>query len=128
MSLKELYFMQKLVVGCDVFPNYHGEFYRNISTLGLAAIDNDVEMTKVLLKAGCDPNYNGTSTLFFDLMEYFDYDNVDYIYDVYNEEYNDAEYEGDDYYDYYYDDGEDGRYIGGVTVLHIACVEGSIGY
>ena len=91
--------------------------------MGLAAIDNDIEIMEMLLKTGCDPNFNGTAALFFDVMDYFDYDNYEYIYD--EDYYNYAEYE-EDYY--YWDDEDDGRYIGGVTVLHIASVEGSKGY
>jgi len=114
---------KKVLVGCDIYPNYNGGFYRNISTMGLAAIDDDVEMLKMLLEAGCDPNYNETSALFFDVMDYLDYDNYEYIYD--EDYYNYADYEMAYYYgDWEYED--DGRYIGGVAVLHIASVEGSI--
>ena len=34
--------------------------------LGVAASDNNVDMVKTLLEHGCDPTYDGASTMMFD--------------------------------------------------------------
>ena len=93
-------------------------------------MDNNAEMMKILLDIGCDPNYNGTSVLFYSFMDYFDYDNDDYLYD--EDAYTYDKYIYDEYYDDYEEDADylsdDSRYITGVTPLHLACYFGSIGY
>ena len=81
-------------------------------------MSNNVEMMKILLDKKCDACYNGTSIIFVDIMDYSDYDTDEYIYDDYKNE----DEENDDY------NADDGRYISGVTALHIACAYGSIGY
>ena len=68
--------VQKIVVGCDIHSYFQGYF--NISTLGIVAMDNDVEMMNILFDIGCDPNYNGTAVNFMDAMEYFDYDSAEH--------------------------------------------------
>ena len=50
---------------CLILDSHDNERYKDISLLGVAAFDNDIKAFKMWLEAGCDLNYNGTSTLFF---------------------------------------------------------------
>lgn len=75
---------------CVILDSYGDGVYLNISLLGVAAVENDLDLAERSLSGGCDSGYSGIST------QYFYYEN---------------------------DDG----FIGGVTALHIACIEGSVG-
>jgi len=63
--LKEKVSMQR-AVDCIIVESYSDDVYRNISLLGIAASNNEVEMVLALIEKGCDPAYNGTSSLMFD--------------------------------------------------------------
>ena len=76
---------------CVILDSYGDGIYLNISLLGVAAVEDDLELAERFLSGGCDSNYSGISTQYF-----------------------------------YYDDDEDG-FLSGVTALHIASIEGSIG-
>ena len=82
---------------------------------------------KVLLDAGCDPNYNGTSMRYIDMFGYsgLDYYNDDYLYHENGTVY-DYYYEYDKDEDDYYEDVAD-EYISGITILHMASQAGSTG-
>ena len=75
---------------CVILNSYGDGVYLNISLLGVAAVENDLDLAERSLSGGCDSGYSGIST------QYFNY--VD-----------------------------DNRFISGVTALHIACIEGSVG-
>ena len=80
--------IELVVTDCPITANYsdgYGAGYGNISQLGIAVIDDDVEEMYSTILDGCDPTYNGTEII------------------------------------------EQGVPISGLTALHIACMEGSIG-
>ena len=76
---------------CVILDSYKDGIYLNISLLGVAAAEDDLDLAERFLSGGCDINYSGISTQYF-----------------------------------YYEDDEDG-FLSGVTALHIACIEGSMG-
>ena len=76
---------------CVILESYGDGLYLNISLLGIAAAENDLDLAERFLSGGCDPGYSGIST------QYFFYESTS------------------------------GGFISGVTALHIACIEGSVG-
>ena len=76
---------------CVILDSYRDGIYLNISLLGVAAAEDDLDLAERFLSGGCDINYSGISTQYF-----------------------------------YYEGDEDG-FLSGVTALHIACIEGSMG-
>ena len=76
---------------CVILDSYGDGVYLNISLLGVAAVEDDLDLVERSLSGGCDSGYDGISTQYF-----------------------------------YLEDDEDG-FISGVTSLHIACIEGSMG-
>ena len=76
---------------CVILERYGDGLYLNISLLGIAAAENDLDLAERFLSGGCDPGYSGIAT------QYFFYESTS------------------------------GGFISGVTALHIACIEGSVG-
>lgn len=74
-----------------ILDSYGDGIYLNISLLGVAAVEDDLDLVERSLSGGCDSGYEGISTQYF-----------------------------------YFEDDEDG-FTSGVTALHIACIEGSMG-
>lgn len=93
-------------------------FY-NISDLGVAVLDNNLDAVDDLIKKGCDVNYNGTG-LYVEIMS----DDYDYEYDYY-EDYEDYEY--GEYYGYQTGENDNSSfYVSGVTALGIAAGDGNV--
>ena len=55
--------IELIVTDCPIVANYsdgYGAAYGNISQLGIAVINDDVEEMYSWILEGCDPSYNGT--------------------------------------------------------------------
>ena len=53
-----------ITLACVVHEEYNGFPIRNISDLGIAAIENNPVIVDDLMKSGCEVNYNGTTMYF----------------------------------------------------------------
>ena len=51
---------------CSIHPEYLNGTYYNISLLGIAAVKNDAEIIDDLINGGCDVNYAGAATEYYD--------------------------------------------------------------